>query len=316
MKLPFEFGSKFILRLLLPGVTLGAASLPLALASRGALGLKGIDDVTAFAATALLFGWLILLADMPIYMLFEGRRYWPRRLWDWGIRRESERLKRISERADDRERHDRVEYQIMRVDDFPLTNAGNFEALYPTRLGNLLTSYERYPDRKYGMDGVFFWYRIWLSIDKDLRDELDGAQAIADGALYLAFALVLSTALLVIYAVVSVTVPTLLPHLNLSAATLLIGALVSALLSWCVYRSSLHAQRQYGQLFKALFDQHRNKVDVSGIVNDLADAFGDPLLPTQPERVKNQAAWRFLRFHRYRPRKSGAKNLVVSGWVP
>lgn len=316
MKLPFEFGSKFILRLLLPGATFGAASMPLALTFRDALGLQGIDDVTAFAVVAILFGWLILLLDMPLYMLFEGRRYWPDRLRRWGVRREERRLEWIGRNADDKKRTDRVEYQIMRADEFPLSDDGKFEVPYPTRLGNLLSSYERYPNRKYGMDGVFFWYRIWLSIDKDLRDELDSTQAIADGALYLSFALCVSAALSLVYAVVAATVPTLVSYLNLSAGALVVCAFGAILLSWCLYRSSLHAHRQYGELFKALFDQHRNKVDLSNIINDLADAFGDTDLPSQAERITNRAAWRFLRFHKYRPLRTGATNLTVSGWSP
>jgi hypothetical protein len=62
----------------------------------------------------------------------------------------------------------------------------------PTRLGNLTYEYELYPNCKYGLDSVFFFYRTWVSIDKDLRDELDRKQASVDGAFYLSFVLALA----------------------------------------------------------------------------------------------------------------------------
>ncbi len=312
MKLPFEFGSKLILRLLLPGTVIGAASLPLALALRDAASLR-LDDLTVFAIVSLVFGWIILLSDMPIYMLFEGRRYWPERLRRRGLKREAGRLRRLRTLAENSSLSEAVrrEYQIQRADGYPLGSDSIEEARYPTRLGNLLTAFEEYPQRKYGLDGVFFWHRLWVAIDKDLREELDNAQAIVDGALYLTMSLIVVAMMSFAYGATAFFWPNALPVLVFSPPALVLCGIVAIAASRTLYLLSLYGQRQYGELFKALFDQHRDKLAIQGIVDELAAHFGDEALPSRPERTRNMAAWRFLRWNRYR---HAGVNQPVTNW--
>lgn len=296
----------------MPGSLLSALCLPLVLHLRNVGRIK-LDDVTVFGILALVLGWLILLGDMQIYMLCEGRRYWPEAARVWGLRRETKRLQTLFRKAGDEHlsASERKEKQIDLTDGFPTTNAGELEARYPTKLGNLLTSFEEYPRRKYGLDGVFFWPRLWVAIDKDLREELDNAQAIVDGALYLSVSLVIGALVLAVYSGVSAWNPHAIPTLTVSPMTLLFGAVAAAICSRALYLVSLHGQRQYGVLFKALFDQHLEKLAFDDLVEDLAEHFDEPDLMSQTKRRRNMAAWRFLRWHRYR---RDGKNILVTDW--
>ena len=56
---------------------------------------------------------------------------------------------------------------------FPADEHDHYIATRPTKMGNILASYEDYPDSRYGMDSVFYWHRLWLIVDKDTREEID-----------------------------------------------------------------------------------------------------------------------------------------------
>lgn len=94
MKLPFDFGTKLIFRLVLPGLILGIATAPLIFAFAHLIRVD-VDQLEILVLGTLFWGWIITLADMPIYMLYEGRRFWPKRLRDLGLTRERRRLASI-----------------------------------------------------------------------------------------------------------------------------------------------------------------------------------------------------------------------------
>lgn len=135
MKLPFTLGIKFVFRILLPGFVLSLALLPV---------LRTIIDLTervvpldyAFVLSILIFGWLIVVLDMPIYMLFEGRRFWPKLLRDLFTSRERIRLRKLEQiivecRETDRRRYIEASVEIRR---FPLNEIGSWDVRFPTRL--------------------------------------------------------------------------------------------------------------------------------------------------------------------------------------
>jgi len=68
------------------------------------------------------------------------------------------------------------------------------------------------------------------------------------------------------------------------------------------YRVALFAQEQYGELFKALFDQFRGKLD---FVDDVAKRVGrlsdDPHAALRQPHEKYRIVARFLRWHRLHP---------------
>lgn len=380
MKIPFEFGIKLIFRLLFPGIILTLGGMPLILTVVDYGGwTKSLEYVLGF--TVVFLGWLVTVSDMPIYMLFEGRRYWPsplRRffLWrerrrlsgyrkllrlhetgalDW-MEREADRIgKRMSGPEREREtgpRFERFEELRRTADDrrarlpeayfdirnFPMSPPDHevYEARYPTRLGNLMTAYEEYSTWAYGMDSVFYWYRIWLTIDKDTRDEIDNYQALADSTVYTSFALFCSGLLWLAYAGAATVGPTVNARLPAVRAALtapgvtvynhLPGVYVTWLLAgvfvlagFWVYRISIRLHAQYGELFKAIFDLYGPKLRLEGIASRLARIMEVKASGTKPVRGgdRKEAAkivTRYLQYHRVRcPHpKRGEKNKVCN----
>jgi hypothetical protein len=203
----------------------------------------------------------------------------------------------LAGRQDARLREDRrgVQERDVEIRGFPCDPNGLPIVLFPTRLGNLLTAYETYPDQKYGLDGVFAWPRLWLAADKDSRAELDDQQAIADSGLYVAFGLFAAGPICLFYAAVrGISSEPLL--IIPGSPTLLAIAVLAPAMGFLLYRLSLFAQQQYGELFRAFFDRYQGHLEFDKLVNELAAFMGDPAPDSPVER--NRAAIRFLKWHR------------------
>lgn len=188
----------------------------------------------------------------------------------------------------------------MDLSGFPLDSKTSMECvLWPTRLGNLIAAYEHYPRIKYGLDAVFYWPRLWVTINKELREEIDNQQPQADGLLYMAAALTAAVFILLLYAIVDTVAPRALvyaetPSLDIAAAVFCAGSAV------LIYRVGLYSHAQFGESFKSVFDQHRSLLNVDDVVDLLANLTADPALRSRILPVHNIAAWRFLRWHRVR----------------
>jgi hypothetical protein len=328
MKLPLGFGNKIVFRLLFPGAVLAAVMVRPVHSVAYAYGLK-IPIGVSFIGEAPLWGWLLLLLDTQIYMLFEGRRWWPQWLMRVFRGLERRRLLRIIKTF---RYHDRIARRIengkpvlealrrprvpaartrnislaisleeaAKLDDFPLNRqTAMFAAPYPTRLGNLIAAYEQYPDLKYKLDSVFFWPRMWVSIDKDLRDDIDNQQALVDGALYVVAALALGATIFPVYGIVDLIWPTVLMYGQRPWMDM-IAAVTCALTSRAIYMASLYTHSKFGSLFKATFDQYQTKIDLTGVVDFVATAAGNPALLNSSFLERNRAAYRFLRWQRVR----------------
>ena len=364
MKLPFDFGIKLIFRLLIPGFFLTLGFLPL---------LNTILDIGRwsdkfeyiFVLLVIFMGWLIIISDMNIYMLFEGRRFWPESLLKVFIRREKRKLARIlrtTRIVESDEFKRREENSLRRLDQkinkltlpsfkryflkrarkkmardleadasrvgeayfdlrtFPMDDKGNYVALYPTHLGNLLTAIEGYSLRVYGVDSIFYWWRIWLKVDKDTREEIDNSQALADSTVYTSFALFFTGAVWFIHAllftlqsIITEQIPALKVILtfrvtiNQHAPTFRITCLLSViflLAGFVVYRLSLRLHAQFGELFKSLFDVYEYKINVAGIMKEVATLSASSrhvALNSKPARKEQlRIATRYLQYYRYR----------------
>ena len=310
MKLPFELGVKFIFRLVAPGFVLSLGMYPL---------LAGLRDASAvtvpveyiFLVNIFVTGWLIVLLDQPIYMLFEGRRFWPNWLWRIFHSIEEQRLRELllfedktytlsesSEGSKKRLLKKRLAETWVQIRTFPIEEqSGKYHARFPTRLGNLLMAYETYPDTRYGLDGVFYWQRIWLRLDKDLKEELDTKQAVADSGIYLSFALYVSAVIWTVFSLSFIQQTQINAHLpNIVHPAIL--ALSFVLLAYITYRVSLYAQAQYGEAFKSVFDNNERKIDLSSVVSIVADIVLDASIFNLDRRQQALIAWRYL--HNYR----------------
>lgn len=299
MKLPFTLGIKFVYRILLPGFVLALGLLPV---SRTALEFDGsvISLEYVFILEMLLFGWLFVLLDMPVYMAFEGRRFWPKVLRDYFTSREQRRLEALEEEEDDYFESDRQRSREASVEArrFPLDDdTGRSVAKFPTRLGNLLTAYEEYSKRIYGMPQGFYWPRMWVKLDKDLREEIDSTQALADSALYTVAALYLSGVACAAYAVLRASGATAVEFLPLAPYHWLLPPACFAL-GYAVYRFSLHTHAQFGETFKTVFDQFGGEVKFDGVLKTIATLTRDPSLESADAERRNMAVWRYL--HNYR----------------
>jgi hypothetical protein len=339
MKLPFDFGIKLLFRLLLPGFVLTLGLSPLIF-----FGLDWANwpesHVYVLIIVILLSGWLILVSDMPIYMIFEGRRYWPIPLRKRMVKREKLRLEGLQKKTDlarlesietreqrleaenlDQTARKKLEEEIesdnrdfieayFDIRNFPISDKGNYQAKFPTRLGNLIFAYEDYSTRVYGMDTMFYWPRIWLNLDKDLREDIDNRQAIVDSTVYVSFASFASAAIWFVYAVIgsanalilagsksAVFTPshTLFEHLPRWWLLWLLAALF-LFAGFLVYRISLRLHAQFGEVFKSVFDVFGDKINVTTVIGDVAEYSGDYSLLALGRKKRLEVAWRYLQF--------------------
>ena len=299
MKLPFSFGIQLVYRILLPGSIVALGAFPL-LVKYQWIFVAGYSTFLAFTLITLFVGWLFVLFDMHIYMLLEGRRYWPKWLFKWGVERQQKRVEKLDKtlsQAEDEQKSPqtsdidkrlarRIELETsVKLRWFPVNKDGKFYATHPTALGNILQAYESYPSDIYGLQAMFYWPRLWLLISEEERREIDGQQAMVDGAIYSTVALWLASLLLIFdgYCV--------------DAKNYWL-ALVLMLASLLVYKGSLYSHAQFGALFKAVFDVHHANMPVdewvSTITEELADFTGPGEIDLKSTRGRHMNIYRWL----------------------
>jgi hypothetical protein len=256
-------------------------------------------------------GWVLVILDMPIYMVFEGRRFWPdfvkRRL----VKSETARLMAVRGKIEQCRETDRRKYLEASVElrKFPMNEkTGEYEAQFPTRLGNLIAAYETYPNLRYGMAAVFYWYRIWLKIDKDTKEDVDDRASIADGLVYSSFSLLLSGTAWLVYSVLTVfKLTTTLSYVPPGPSPLMFAACF-LLAAYLLYRASIYVHSQYGEVFKSIFDVYGKDIDVSDIIEEVSRVTGDNSLPCLTRREQLEVAWRYL--HNFRVKCPACKKAV------
>jgi hypothetical protein len=219
--------------------------------------------------------------------------------------------------ADDR----RVDEAYFDLRTFPMSDKGNYVVQFPTRLGNVLAAYESYSLRVYGVDSIFYWWRIWLKVDKDTREEIDNNQAIVDSTVYTSFALLFTGAVWLIHAILftlqliiieylpafKVILPTFRATINQHAPTIRITwilSLIFLLAGFIVYRLSIRLHAQFGELFKSLFDVYEYKINIAGIIKEVSIlSTSSPDVALNPKLARKEQlkiATRYLQYYRYR----------------
>lgn len=123
------------------------------------------------------------------------------------------------------------------------------EHLMPTRLGNALRAAESYAsdDRRYGIDAVFFWPRLYPLLPDALRSAVGAARASLEQFLVLT---VLTAAFVPVTVVMAAVWGLPLP---VWLSTLVAGPLLSVL----AHRAAVSAALSYGELVRTAFDTHR-----------------------------------------------------------
>lgn len=322
MKLPLDFGLKLFFRLLLPGFFLTLGLLPLYFGILDLVGLSGQKEV-AFVLAVIVTGWLIVAADMPVYMLLEGRRFWPGALWSRMLRGEERRLGRVLAAIEEHfdpavARTPTVERRYIEagVDrrSFPLNERGEPTVNLPTRLGNTIAAFETYSDSRYGLEAIFYWPRIWVNLPKELREEIDNQQAMADSAVYSTFALGMGGIAWLMYGVLEAGLAyagRVLDRLGIErrlfgegifdftppfmACVLIAGVFLS--LACVVYRVAIFSNEQYGNVFMAAIDSHVGKVRKEYVdVEAISRHVGSLTEQKIPEAEKLEVARRYLQY--------------------
>jgi hypothetical protein len=205
---------------------------------------------------------LLLLTELsqvflqPLVRAFEG--YWM--LQPWAARLGRSRCRAQQRRWDRLVLTDTRDY-TRRYREFPTRP----DELLPTRLGNAICAAESYvrDSRRYGIDAVFFWPRLYSLLPDALRDSLAAARSTMEQMLFISFLSVVLTPVTLISAI----------FLQLPLAAwlpVLVGAPVLASLT---YRSAVAVALSYGELVRAAFDTHR-----LALLTSLGYA-----LPTSPE---------------------------------
>ncbi|MFQ6016527.1 MAG: hypothetical protein ACE5NP_13920 [Anaerolineae bacterium] len=215
------------------------------------------------AQTALIAGALALVVftailleqfTTTIALLFEGYWPWPlRRLALWLSRRRGKdlsrkqqrfsqlKLKELQGQATDEERAEALKL------DAELGHRPPDPALaMPTALGDVLRAAEDYPRRRYGLDPVVTWPRLYPSLGETLRGALAEARSNMD-------ALLRVTTLSLIFTLVwGIWLST--ARYTLLLPWVVMGGLIIALLS---YIGATQAAVTYGDLLRSAFDLHR-----------------------------------------------------------
>jgi hypothetical protein len=313
-KVPLDLGPKLIFRLGVPGFIIGIATTPLVIAFAHSVKVEP-DKLGVIAISTVLWGWIICLSDRPIYMLYEGRCFWPTALREWGINHENRRLRLLKANATDEIfQQNRVLFMESAIGllNFPLNKEGEPEAHFPTRLGNLIAAYESYTHIKFGLDAIFYWPRLWVVLDKDLRDEVENQRGLADSAVYISFALSITAVTLTGYAIANGFFHSRLANVPQPMGLFLLACGLCAA-SYSVYCLSLFAHAQFGELYKAIFDQHHKKLAIDDLVEKVGTLAGDLDASKRPEAERYMMVSRYLRWHRIRP-LSESSNYTPEAW--
>jgi hypothetical protein len=129
-------------------------------------------------------------------------------------------------------------------------------SVLPTKLGNVIRSFENYPQRQYRMAAITLYPRLISIVDKDYLAQIDNAKSSFD---FMINCSVLSAAL-----ALSVLVAGLLYPIPFSAPRLGIYWLIKIafffFLSWGFYLSSIGRASEWGDLVKGAFDLYRWKL--------------------------------------------------------
>jgi hypothetical protein len=126
--------------------------------------------------------------------------------------------------------------KLTQLEDWAHWHPVNSDDLLPTSLGNILRARERSPQRKYGLDALVCWPRLWSLLPEHVRTDLANARSSLDrlAELWLWGLLFLLWVFLTPWA-----------------------ALIGLLWMFITYRMASQAAMAYGDLLESVFDLYR-----------------------------------------------------------
>ena len=312
---PTSFGSSFFIKTFLPGfvasILYSSAVMP-TIASSFWVSSTIENKLILCTILAIVIGMVITSLDLYIYQFFEGIYFWPKQVRQWKYKRIQRYFKKIDDElknVEDRIRTIRKKTEQTEKDKeelieltykssklwaevrkFPYNlDKGFYSKRYPeyeaTVFGNVLTEYEGYSEKQYGMHMMIFWQHLWFILPKELKEDLDLRGAKADFIVYLSFIFLgyIFIGGIGFYFQRNTWV-------SISTYDIPLGAIIcffiSIVLCFFFYYVSISIHKSYGRYIKAVFDLYR--VDLA---QKLKIGITDSSIPNDAER-KN---WRKYR---------------------
>ena len=133
--------------------------------------------------------------------------------------------------------------------EFPISES----SVLPTRLGNVIRSFEDYPQRQYNMAAITLWPRLIAKIDKEYATVIDDAKMSFDFMVNFSV-LSMTTALAILFVGLIYPIPLASPQLLLPW---LLEITFFALLSYVMYIWSIDRASIWGDMVKGAFDLYR-----------------------------------------------------------
>jgi hypothetical protein len=197
------------------------------------------------ALLAVVFSSILMEAlHFPILRLLEGYWPWPLNYLGLGItasrklifQKKYDELRRLKALEGKGDLDARQREELVQLDVWAHWHPAKASDLLPTALGNILRSRERSPERRYGLDAVVCWPRLWSLLPENLRSDLVTARSSLDHLVELWFWGLL-------FLLWSFWTPW--------------AAAISLLWMILAYRTSLQVGMAYGDLIESAFDLHR-----------------------------------------------------------
>ncbi|HEX8904056.1 MAG TPA: hypothetical protein VF771_04400 [Longimicrobiaceae bacterium] len=222
---------------------------------------KEWDALSVTFATLVLTGLLYNL-DVPLMQLYEGYPWQHSLLGRWRTRVQRERWRaertraavifELTEKEGTAGRKRLLDEWNRTRRELPVDWPDREHLVLPTRLGNVMRAFERYPTVQYEIDAIYFWPRMMGVIEPDYAAALDGARTSFVFLLNLSF-LTGVLAVVILVAGLAYLPPGLLVHVFLPAAA-------AALLSIWFYGRMIRSAKQWGEMVKGAFDLYRGKL--------------------------------------------------------
>jgi hypothetical protein len=186
---------------------------------------------------------LVQAIRFPILRLLEG--YWlpPFNFLGWGMitlrkrtfQKKMAKLRRLAS-ADKKTLNVSQLEELTTLEIWAHWHPVNSKDLLPTGLGNILRAREYSPTRKYGLDAIVCWPRLWPLLPENVRADLINARSTLDRLAELCF-----------WGVLSLLWALLLPWM----------VIISILWVVITYKIACQSAMAYGELLEAAFDLNR-----------------------------------------------------------
>lgn len=225
------------------------------------------------------FSILLYFSGYCIYQIVEGRIFWPhkfkekrRKRWENHICKLEKRIKEGEEKGAHESAIAELYYKLRA---FPIDEKSRYYSFSPTKLGNIIYGYEDYSYISYGMDSIFYGYRIWLRLDKNSKSGLERYSSLADSAVYTVFVSFVVSIIYALWIISSIVIvrfdlskfqTAILPK-GPPFAWVLTIFIFSFIMGVIIYRMAISLHRSYGEFFKAVFDWNK------GIVRELCEGY-------------------------------------------